>query len=807
MSVRVSVLPGVLGRWMILLPWALAGCTYQPPPDPSFAVEVKIKGDDGQAIGAAQLNIDGRSYVTDALGLVTVEGLNGPVAGIASASGYLSEPVMLGWEDAAKPVEVRLFDRKNGRRWVLHATGDAMFGRRFEEPVSGPPLIPAGDASRGAKKVVSRIREVYRAADFRTLNLETTVSTLGPEDAYFGKRFILNSRPGTLAALQDLEVDAVLLANNHTRDYKEEGLRQTLDALDAYAFKHLGASVNATDAYKPLITAVNDLQVGLLTYTSVTGSFVNNSYPAADLPMPADLPPEEVWQYEQRVWSFAGETWDVPAKPRRIRTVWGMFASRESGLSEEETAAAWASLVKVYPEMQDWVARRGHGGAAMWRSSEARAAIAKLKQQTDVVIVQLHSGFQYQEAGSESLQRNARTAIDAGADIVICHHPHVLQGVEWYKGKFIAYSLGNFVFDQDFLATFSTAFLRVVWEDDRPIQVRLIPVEIIDYQPTPVVGKAAQRTALRVWEMSMMGAGAARDPDDNGVKAFVGEQDADTRRPGFVLDRHTAVITPVENAQTRLQRGVAAGQRAAMAHEGLVSANLGLAKTDADIYIGRDIFGWGDFEDLAADRAIDQGTHWRTSGRYKQTVVGDAAQGRGMLQLSRRPDHSVFTLIRPVARIPFRSHRLFERTPDGAVSLDPPPSYSLEFSARLQGSAVASTRFDIYEFDDTNPTEDPESVLVNSVSLPFEAGADWQRVVVPITEEMLSSGQVTGNMLNFYFVLDPPPSGRTAVLEIDAVEFIEWRLAGQMPERFGAYQWIRNDSATDLQLDFSALVP
>ena len=58
--------------------------------------------------------------------------------------------------------------------------------------------------------------------------------------------------------------------------------------------------------------------------------------------------------------------------------------------------------------------------------------------------VQFHAGFQFAERPSEGLRLLSRAAVDDGADFVISHHPHVLQGFEWYKGRLIAYSLGNF---------------------------------------------------------------------------------------------------------------------------------------------------------------------------------------------------------------------------------------------------------------------------------------------------------------------------------------------------------------------------
>lgn len=75
--------------------------------------------------------------------------------------------------------------------------------------------------------------------------------------------------------------------------------------------------------------------------------------------------------------------------------------------------------------------------------------IGEAKQQADVVVVILHMGREYSFTSNAQQQATARRAIDAGADLVVGHHPHVLQETEVYKGKLIAYSLGDFVFDID----------------------------------------------------------------------------------------------------------------------------------------------------------------------------------------------------------------------------------------------------------------------------------------------------------------------------------------------------------------------
>jgi gamma-polyglutamate biosynthesis protein CapA len=78
------------------------------------------------------------------------------------------------------------------------------------------------------------------------------------------------------------------------------------------------------------------------------------------------------------------------------------------------------------------------------------AEVSRLASSTDLVIAQMHWGTEYQHEPAKNQITLAHKLIEAGADIVIGHHPHVISGVEIYQGKPIFYSLGNFVFDQYF---------------------------------------------------------------------------------------------------------------------------------------------------------------------------------------------------------------------------------------------------------------------------------------------------------------------------------------------------------------------
>lgn len=79
-----------------------------------------------------------------------------------------------------------------------------------------------------------------------------------------------------------------------------------------------------------------------------------------------------------------------------------------------------------------------------------RADIERAASLAEVVVVSFHWGEEYQTKHTAEQERVAHLAIDAGANLIIGHHPHVAQEVEEYNGGWIAYSLGNFVFDQNF---------------------------------------------------------------------------------------------------------------------------------------------------------------------------------------------------------------------------------------------------------------------------------------------------------------------------------------------------------------------
>jgi poly-gamma-glutamate synthesis protein (capsule biosynthesis protein) len=129
--------------------------------------------------------------------------------------------------------------------------------------------------------------------------------------------------------------------------------------------------------------------------------------------------------------------------------------------------------------------------------------VKKLKKSVDYVVVNFHWGVERAALPDDWQVTLARRVVDAGADLIIGHHPHVLQGIERYNGSVIAYSLGNFVFGGNSLHSYETAVLKVSLSD-AGAEVELIPVSIRRWQPQPSVGSVRDTVLNLVRERSIL---------------------------------------------------------------------------------------------------------------------------------------------------------------------------------------------------------------------------------------------------------------------------------------------------------------
>ena len=140
-----------------------------------------------------------------------------------------------------------------------------------------------------------------------------------------------------------------------------------------------------------------------------------------------------------------------------------------------------------------------------------REGIAKLQEQeADLIIACCHWGIEKDNYTEEYQNELGRFCIDAGADLVLGHHPHVLQGIEEYNGKYIVYSLANFSFganrnpaDKDTMI-FQQTFTFVDGEKQETQDAKVIPCSVSsvkernNFQPTPLEGEEAARVIGRL---------------------------------------------------------------------------------------------------------------------------------------------------------------------------------------------------------------------------------------------------------------------------------------------------------------------
>lgn len=755
------------------------GCSFGPEEiahlSAAEAVTVEVVDEGGKPVIGAAYDYGGLSAFTNESGEFHLK-LSQPVAGVVTSPGKLAEPLVVSPTDES--LHVVLLDRigpTGAARVSFEFGGDVMLGRRYQVPErEGTAEVHTSDQARAAVKDLAPISS---SADLTVVNVETVIGELPADDSAVGKRFLLESPPQIVDALHELGVDAVMLGNNHSNDWGDPGVVSTLGVLGPSGIAYAGAGLTPEDATRGILVQAGDRTVGLISATTVDGDFVNDQLPTAADEPPADLPEEEAWQYEARTFGFgtAGEPGYVATASRRAGDAWRAFTDIEQDLSEDRVAELWAALTApgAYPELQDWTARRGHGGAAEATREQVASEITRLRSEgAQTVVVQFHAGFQFADRPSEGLQLFARHAIDDGADMVIAHHPHVLQGFEWYRGKLIAYSLGNLVFDQDFLITYPSAMLRVVMEGDRLVEARVIPLLLIDYRPVPVAGTAAQWIVRLLDARSMLPGISDRVTGlDVGV-VMNGEIDPDSIPADVVFDRNTGLIEPTTgNRGNKFEIELDAGESVPFPPCRTLRADL----LPAGVEYGTNLYPWGTFDDIAADGERVAPAQWvvRTHSDRSPLVAGRSGD-RTDDALEIQAEANLDASTRIVSRAPIHDHRWFDSS---HAPLDAEPHYTLEFDMRRTTGGDGTVRFDVYNVYDVDPTSDPVSTLARSVEMPFgvERSNRWGHVVLDIAPSTFAAED--GNPVDAVMITFTTPKSLFLQYTFDNVRLMEWRAA------------------------------
>lgn len=146
-------------------------------------------------------------------------------------------------------------EQQNKTPITIGFTGDVMLGRLVNEKIS---------QVRDYAYPWGNMLEYLKKTNLNIINLETTLTT---SQNPVPKVFNFKADPDKVQSLLEGSIDIVSLANNHSKDFGDDGLLETISVLDRAGIKHVGAGINGDYARKAVITTVNGLRIGILGYT------------------------------------------------------------------------------------------------------------------------------------------------------------------------------------------------------------------------------------------------------------------------------------------------------------------------------------------------------------------------------------------------------------------------------------------------------------------------------------------------------------------------------------------------------------
>ncbi len=199
---------------------------------------------------------------------------------------------------------------------------------------------------------------------------------------------------------------------------------------------------------------------------------------------------------------------------------------RHAGAGANEHDAREPALIKIrgttvavlaysltYPK--EFWATAASAGTAFGHKAHVRSDVRAARRLADIVVVSFHWGQESTTVLRPYQPLLAHAAIDAGASLVLGHHPHVLQGIERYGGGVVLYSLGNFAFGSYSEKTTRSAVARVTFCNNRLSSVRLVPINVrnteVVFQPTPLTGREADKVVAELQKLSRALGAAVED--------------------------------------------------------------------------------------------------------------------------------------------------------------------------------------------------------------------------------------------------------------------------------------------------------
>ncbi len=298
-------------------------------------------------------------------------------------------------------------------------TGDAIISRRLS-PYKAPEFL--------------QMIDLIRNADVAFTNLEILFHdyTQGYPAAHSGGTWMA-AEPVMAEELVWAGFDIVSRANNHTMDYSAGGLRSTTEVLDAAGLVHAGAGENLARARAPAYIETPGGRVALISVASTFSDEDRAGPQRGDVRGRPGLSPLRYTTRYEATRSALDNLRD---------------AARDAGLGNLADGDTMRMLGTQFVVGNDPGRHTSvHEGDLVQITEMVREA----KRQADWVIVtsHTHESDGSREIPAEFLVELTHAVVDAGADLFIGHGPHVLRGIEVYRGKPIFYSLANFIFQNE----------------------------------------------------------------------------------------------------------------------------------------------------------------------------------------------------------------------------------------------------------------------------------------------------------------------------------------------------------------------
>ncbi|HEX5057136.1 MAG TPA: CapA family protein [Gammaproteobacteria bacterium] len=167
--------------------------------------------------------------------------------------------------------------------------------------------------------------------------------------------------------------------------------------------------------------------------------------------------------------------------------------------------AGFLSYSCTFPE--EFWATEDKAGTAFCHEKNVRADVARLTEQAvDIIVVSFHWGAERMKELRPYQPLLAHAAIDAGADLVIGHHPHILQGIEQYRDGLILYSLGNFTFGSRTQHARTSVVASIAFNGGKFSRLEMTPINVnnfeVDFQPRPLLHESAEAVYDELAELS-----------------------------------------------------------------------------------------------------------------------------------------------------------------------------------------------------------------------------------------------------------------------------------------------------------------